>query len=240
MYGQNDQNLTPEDQPGLTRHEYELVQEFAKARLEAKSELKFENLEEYEVPPAEQFSMLKKPTVSIRYKEFNFNTAAVRLFEGIFYVIPSINRNKKRFAVLMRKEETSSAIIWSKRNKKGVIESRVITSLEFTNAVYEMMGWDKNLRYKTVGRVANSVEGLILVFDLEKAIKFDSRPSEYTDPQTGKVKKYVKAYYPEMYRGRIGNYYNDYVAYEQMNMFEALDDYSDKQKEVSETTKTGG
>jgi len=223
-----------QEKTGLTYREVELVQQFAKAKLEANEELPFENLEEYEVPPQILFPMLTKPAVSIKYKEFTFNMASVRLFEGIHNVVPSINRKKRRLAVLMRKEECASSVVWSRLNKKGVLTNRTNTSLEFVNSIYEMMGWDKNLRYKATGRIANSAEGLILVFDLDDAAKYDALPEEYVDPATGEVKKHVKVYYPEKYRGRVGNYYNDYVAKEQISMFESLEDYQDK-KEISES-----
>ncbi len=211
---------------GLTPREYEIVQEFAKAKLESQSEMQYENLEEYEVPPRTQFSMLKKPSVSIKYNEFLFNMTAIRLFDGITQIVPSINRRKKRFAVLMRKEETASTVEWAKVKEKGIV-NKTIRSLQFTDAIFEMMGWDKNTRYKVLGRVTDSSEGLILVFDLEEAIKFDALPEEYFDVKTGTTKKRRKVYYPEKYRNRIGNYYNDYIAAEQISMFENLDEYPD-------------
>ena len=58
--------------------------------------LEFEDLEEYEVPPRTQFSMLKKAAVTFKYKEMMFNMAAIRLFEGTKFILPIVNRNKKR------------------------------------------------------------------------------------------------------------------------------------------------
>lgn len=63
--------------------------------------LEFEDLEEYEVPPRTQFSMLKKAAVTFKYKEMMFNMAAIRLFEGTKFILPIVNRNKKRLAVIM-------------------------------------------------------------------------------------------------------------------------------------------
>lgn len=87
------------------------------------------------------------------------------------------------------------------------------------------MKWERNNRYKVLGRISNSAEGLILVFDLEEAIMFDALPEEYVDRKTGELKKRIKVYYPEKYEGRIGNYYHDYIATEQMNLFENLNEY---------------
>ena len=224
----------PQENTGLSYREVELIQHYAKLKLESNEELPFEHLEEYEIPPEILFPTITKPAVSIKYKEFTFNMASVRLFDGIHNVVPSINRKKKRLAVLMRKEECASSVVWSRINKNGVLKNRTNTSLEFVESIYELMGWERNLRYKATGRIANSAEGLILVFDLNDAAKYDALPEEYVDPATGEVKKHIKVYYPEKYRGHVGNYYNDYVAREQVSMFESLEDYQDK-KEISDS-----
>ena len=47
----------------------------------------YESFEGYELPPRTQFSMLKKPEVSIKYGQLTFNMAAIRLFEGVKHVL---------------------------------------------------------------------------------------------------------------------------------------------------------
>ena len=51
-------------------------------------------------------------------------------------------------------------------------------------------------------------------------------PEEYIDKKTGEVKKRQIAYYPDEYKDRIGKSYNDYIAGQQMNMFEHFDGYA--------------
>ena len=75
-------------------------------------------------------------------------------------------------------------------------------------------------RYKVLGRVANSDQGLCMLFDLEEAIMFTPKPQEYTDPLTGEMKKKQMKFFPDAYKNRIGKSYNDYIADHQMNMFE--------------------
>lgn len=59
----------------------ELIRLLAKSRKEQKAELEYEDLEGYELPPRTQFSMLKKPAVSIKYGRMTFNMASIRMFE---------------------------------------------------------------------------------------------------------------------------------------------------------------
>lgn len=213
----------------------ELINQLIKSRLEQKAQVEYEELEGYELPPRTQFSMLSKPTLSIKYREFTCNMACIRLFEGVKYVLPIVNRSKKRFAIVPCAEEESSSVQWA-REKDGKWENKTIISLEFIEKIFAMMNWDRNCRYKILGRVANSSSGLILIFDLEEAIFFAAEPTEYVDKKTGKVTKRKTIYYPDEYKDRIGKSYNDYAAVRQMSIFEYLEEYigktySDAQRE---------
>ena len=95
-----------------------------------------------------------------------------------------------------------------------------ITSLEFVENIFKIMSWNRECRYKVLGRVANSDQGLCMLFDLEEAIMFTPKPQEYTDPLTGEMKKKQIKFFPDVYKGRIGKSYNDYIAGHQMNLFE--------------------
>ena len=59
----------PNNQEGqsFTAREFELIQELVRSRMEKNEELQYESFEGYELPPRTQFSMLKKPAVSIKY-----------------------------------------------------------------------------------------------------------------------------------------------------------------------------
>ena len=95
-----------------------------------------------------------------------------------------------------------------------------ITSLEFVENIFRLMNWNRECRYKVLGRVANSDQGLCMLFDLEEAIMFTPKPQEYPDPLTGEMKKKQMKFFPDAYKNRIGKSYNDYIADHQMNMFE--------------------
>ena len=92
--------------------------------------------------------------------------------------------------------------------------------MEFVENIFKLMNWNRECRYKVLGRVANSDQGLCMLFDLEEAIMFTPKPQEYTDPLTGEMKKKQIKFFPDVYKNRIGKAYNDYIADHQMNMFE--------------------
>ena len=47
------------------------------------------------------------------------------------------------------------------------------------------MNWNRECRYKVLGRVANSDQGLCMLFDLEEAIMFTPKPQEYQRLESG-------------------------------------------------------
>ena len=219
----------------LSLREVELIRELAQIRKEKSEELEFEKFDGYELPPRTQFSMVKKPAVSIKYGEMTFNMACIRLFEGIKYILPIVNTAKKRMALIMCPEEDSASVEWA-RQKNGVWVNKSISSLEFLEKMFRMMNWNRECRYKVLGRVANSDQGLVMLFDLEEAIMFTPQPQEFTDPMTGEVKKKQIKFFPDIYKGRIGRSYNDYVATHQMSMFENIVSYQgDEQAQVAIT-----
>lgn len=206
--------------------EYELIQQLIKMRQDSNRELEYERFEGYELPPRTQFSMLKKPAVSIKYGKLTFNMAAIRLFEGVQNVLPMVNRQKKRLAIVPCTEEESASVEWA-RKKGDTWVNKQVTSLDFVESIFQFMKWDRACRYKVLGRLVNSDRGLILVFDLEEFIMFEPNQEEYTDPSTGEIKKRHVKYYPDFYKDRIGRYYNDYVVMRQMSLFENTETYAD-------------
>lgn len=207
--------------------EFELIQQLIKTRMESNQDLQFESLEGYEVPPRTQFSMLKKPAVTIKNGQLNFNMACIRLFEGVQYILPIVHENKRRLAIIPCQEEESCSIDWARKNKEDNWVNKQITNKDLVAKIGAFMKWDTNCRYKVLGEVRMSPRGLILVFDLNEAIMFCPQEEEYLDEETGetKVKKKDVKYYPEKYKGKIGMSYSDYAETRQLSLFEDFSNY---------------
>ena len=97
--------------------------------------------------------MLKKPALTFKLSKMEFNCAAVRLFKGITQILPVVNRARKRLAAIPCQEEESASVEWS-RLKKEVYVSKTITSVDFVERIFDLMGWDRTCRYKILGRLA--------------------------------------------------------------------------------------
>lgn len=230
---------TDQEELKLAQREHALIQELIKTKQEQKQPLEFESFEGYELPPRTQFSMLKKPAVSIKYGQMTFNMACIRLFEGVQYILPLVNVGKKRFAAAMCMEEESASVEWARFKKNEVWVNKTITSVDFIEKIYQAMGWQRECRYKVLGRLANSDRGLILVFDLDEAIMFAPFKEEYDDPLSGTKKKRQVKYYPDLYKTRIGRSYDDYEQARQMNLFEDIVSYQEDGSSTQPITVEG-
>ena len=203
-----------------------LIQALVKEQLERGEQLEYEKFDGYELPPSTQFSMIKKPTITIKYDKIRFNMAAIKLFSGIKYILPMIHRDKKRLAVVPCKEEENSSVEWARRRKRDdAWVNKEISTVDFVNKIFEKMGWRRECRYKIIGRIANSEKGLILLFDLEEAICFETTKKEVVNPITGKKTVVNNKIYPKKYEGKIGMDYNDYIFGDLNSKFENLGEY---------------
>ena len=172
-----------------------------------------------EVMKLNDIAEMRAGAVSIKYGVMKFNMACIRLFVGIKYVLPILHPNKKRLALIMCPEEDSASVEWARQKDENWV-NKDITSLEFVENIFRLMNWNRECCYKVLGRVANSDQGLCMLFDLEEAIMFTPKPQEYTDPLTGEMKKKQIKFFPDVYKDRIGKSYTDYIAGHQMNLFE--------------------
>lgn len=141
----------------LSAQEITLIRELAQIRKEQKRELEYENFDGYELPPRTQFSMLNKPALSIKYGVMKFNMACIRLFEGIKYVVPILNPYKKRLALIMCPEEDSASVEWARQKGESWVNKDIV-SLEFVEKIYKMMSWNRECRYKVLGRVLTQIK----------------------------------------------------------------------------------
>lgn len=232
-----DLNVTEEKkQEGLSAREVALIRELTQERMQKNEKLEYESFDGYELPPRTQFSMLKKPAVSVKYGKLTFNMACIRLFEGMKFILPIVNTNKKRLAIIPCQEEESASVEWARLKNGDTWVNKQITSVDFVEKLFSLMDWDRECRYKILGRIATSDRGLILIFDMEEAIMFAPKKEAYVDPVTGEEKQRQVKYYPDAYKDCIGRSYNDYAQYRQMNLFE---DFSGYQTDVQEPVEEG-
>ena len=60
-------------------------------------------------------------------------------------------------------EEDSASVEWARQKGENWV-NKDITSLEFVENIFKLMNWNRECRYKVLGRVANSDQGLCIQF----------------------------------------------------------------------------
>lgn len=129
----------------------------------------------YLVVRKELFAHLRDPAVTVRNGNITFNTACINGMEDVVYVKLMFSESLGRLVVRPCNENDKDALRWcvTKPDKR---KSRKMTCPDFTNMVYNTMGWDKSCRYKILGyRITFDGESLY-VFDLKVPEIFHEKP----------------------------------------------------------------
>ena len=135
-----EENKEKDMRNAYNQEEAELIRKLVQLRQEQKVELEYIDLTDYETPPRTQFSMLKKPAVSIKFPEFTFNMACIRLFEGIKYIIPWTSKGQKTLVAVMCSEEEMSSVEWARQQQKdNAWVNKPIKSVEFVDKIFNFI-----------------------------------------------------------------------------------------------------
>lgn len=193
------------------------------------SSLDYESFDGYEIPPRTQFTMMNRPSVSMKDGKMSFNSTCIRLFKDVRHIVPMLNRKTHKLAIIPCREEEGSSVQWS-RTKDGKLFHKEISAKEFVKNIFSIMGWDESCRYKIMGRLANSERGLIFVFDLDEAIRLETVLGS-VNPKTGRPKVSLIKYFPEKYKDRIGLDYSDYMEARKREGYESLGNYEGEPEE---------
>lgn len=141
----------------------------------------------YRVVRKELFAHMRDPAVTIRPDSITFNTACIAGLEDVVYVQISINEELKRITVEGCNENDKDALRWcvAKPDKR---RSRKMTCRDFSDSLYELMGWDKSKRYKVLGYRIEFEGKMLYVFDLTVPEEFNLR-SKKRSSSAGNVNK---------------------------------------------------
>ncbi len=122
----------------------------------------------YQVVRRELFSHLREPAVTIRRDSTTFNTACINGLEDAVYIHFMLNKENGMLAIRKCEEDDKDAVRWciAKPDKR---RSRKITGKGFSELIYDMMGWNKDCRYKIMGHRISFEGETIYVFILKDA-----------------------------------------------------------------------
>ena len=178
-------------------NEEQIIEETPSARETKRQELidKF-NPNRMKVIRKELFPSMRDPAVTFRDGNITFNTACINGLEDVVYVNLYFDEELGLFSVCGCDENDKQALRWcvAKPDKR---KSRRMRCPDFTDSLFEHMGWDKKCRYKILGYQIPFGGKIYYVFDLNVKQIFNERPKKGEETEEEIPVDTRHGYYPD-------------------------------------------
>ena len=125
------------------------------------------DLRGFEIARAQFFNISGQLTVTFSADKAVFGVNPVRAFKQSQYMEMLINPTKLLLAIRPAGKDTQNAMRWSK-TLDGKVMPRAVSGKAFMPTIYELLGWQKDYKYKLLGEVKTFGSNSILLFDLKE------------------------------------------------------------------------
>ena len=124
------------------------------------------SLDGFQVVRGQYFSRQLEPLFTIWYSNISFNTAAFTALNNCESVSIMVNNKTRCVIIKPVPSKDKDAISWLKppENQKY----RKLECSRFTQQLFQLWEWDKELHYRTNGRLVSADKKLMLLFDFTK------------------------------------------------------------------------
>ena len=146
----------------------------------------------YQVTKAELFAHTREPAITIWDNRIKFNMACLRRFPGVTHIQILIHPEQKRLIIRPCEPDAPDSLRWARGGKEEELINRDLLCRIFASKVFDLMGWDKQYRYKMLGKPASYNNEVLFLFKLTDFELFIA---------SGKNKK---SYLPEDWRDYFG------------------------------------
>lgn len=120
----------------------------------------------YQVTKAELFSHTREPAITIWDTRIKFNMACLREFPGVTHIQILIHPEQKRLIIRPCTPDTPDSLRWAKGGGEKELQNRDLLCKIFAAKVFDLMGWDKQYRYKMLGKPAICNGEMLFLFKL--------------------------------------------------------------------------
>ena len=120
----------------------------------------------YQVTKAELFAHTREPAITIWENRIKFNMACLRRFPGVTHIQILIHPEQKRLIIRPCEPDAPDSLRWAKGGKEEELVNRDLLCRIFAAKVFDLMGWDKQYRYKMLGKPAAYNDELLFLFKL--------------------------------------------------------------------------
>ncbi len=120
----------------------------------------------FQVTKAELFSHNREPAITIWDTHIKFNMACLRKFPGVTHIQLLIHPEQKRMIIRPCLPDAPDSLRWAKGGGKKELTNRDLLCRLFAAKVFDLMGWDKQYRYKLLGKPAVCNGEILFLFKL--------------------------------------------------------------------------
>lgn len=147
----------------------------------------------YQVTKAELFAHTRDAAVTVWSDRMKFNMACLRRFPGITHIQLLIHPEQRRLIIRPCDKEAPDSLRWASGGGEKEIKNRDMICRVFAAKLFDLMKWDKQYRYKMLGKPATCDGEVLFLFKLTDFELFVT---------TGTKKS--RAYLPEDWRDYFG------------------------------------
>jgi hypothetical protein len=170
----------------------------------------------YQVVRGEFFAHLNEPSISFNKGKVAFSTACVNKVPEIDYVQILVNPNEMKLAVRPCNEDEKDSFLWSAVNvKTSRKKPRAITCRMFFAKLSQLMDWNPEYRYKMLGKLIQSNEENLFIFDLTATEIYQSVQQSNGKPRTSRT-----PVFPADWQNQFGLPVEEHRKSLQVNIFE--------------------
>ena len=124
------------------------------------------DLKGYQVTKAELFSHNREPAITIWDTRIKFNMACLRKFPGATHIQILIHPEQKRLIIRPCDPEAPDSLRWATGGGEKELKNRDLLCRLFAAKIFDLMDWDKQYRYKLLGKPAIYDNEILFLFKL--------------------------------------------------------------------------
>ena len=134
--------------------------------LDDAQEEKIIDLAGYQVTKAELFAHTKEPAITVWEDRIKFNMACLRRFPGITHIQLLIHPEQRRMIIRPCDKDAPDSLRWANGGGEKELKNRDMTCRVFAAKLFDLMRWDKQYRYKMLGKPAVCDGEMLFLFKL--------------------------------------------------------------------------
>ena len=124
------------------------------------------SLDGFQVVRGMYFSRMLEPSFTIWYSSVSFNLATFSALNNCESVSIMVNNNTRCVIIKPVPSKDRDAVSWQKPSENQTYKK--LECSKFTHQLFDLWEWDKELHYRTNGRLVTVDKKLILLFDFTK------------------------------------------------------------------------